>query len=225
MKPVTFKSTCQAFTLIELLVVMVIIGVMLAMLLPASHKSGKASTIVCMNNLKQVGLGLMMYASDHADHFPWQLSTNSAVTGEAMERRTAAEHFLVLSHYAFPSSIFVCPTDKARRSATNYSCFHDTNLSYFAALSATVTTGSNVWQLILAGDQHLSVDGQPAKPGLCTLNNKSVPGWTEEFHNSDPKVTRGCLLFVDGHVQFVPAKVLPRLFKNQPVETSRLVIP
>lgn len=225
MKPMTLKCTCKAFTLIELLVVVLIIGVMIVMLLPHRHRTLPASSVKCMYNLKQVGLGLLMYASDHADQYPWQVSTNSTVTRDALESRMASEQFNSLSNYVQSLSAFICPTDKTRTAATNYSSFGNSNLSYFAALSATVTSGSNMWQLILAGDRHLSVSGQAVKPGFRTLDQSSPPGWTEELHKTDNKTTRGCLLFADGHVQFTQAKSLPKIVKDQPVTITRLVIP
>ncbi|NUO81441.1 DUF1559 domain-containing protein [candidate division KSB1 bacterium] len=71
-QPCCRASVLSGFTLIELLVVIAIIAILAGLLLPSLAKakeSGRAA--FCKGNLRQLALGMLMYADDSRDYLPW----------------------------------------------------------------------------------------------------------------------------------------------------------
>jgi len=121
----THSEFARAFSLIELLVVLVIIAVLAALLLPSLAKvKDDAKFIACLNNLKQLQSGYLMYVHDHNDWlpqnisrtiFPNQVNTRGSwVLGNAkMDVNTTNLEAGTLYQYLKASGVYRCPADKS----------------------------------------------------------------------------------------------------------------
>ncbi len=77
----TARRRPAGFTLVELLVVIAIISVLAALLLPVlSQSKAKAQGAFCLNNLKQLSLGWIMYADDARGYLAYNMAGDASRT-------------------------------------------------------------------------------------------------------------------------------------------------
>jgi prepilin-type N-terminal cleavage/methylation domain-containing protein/prepilin-type processing-associated H-X9-DG protein len=200
----------RGFTLIELLVVIAIIAILAAILFPVFARAReKARQTSCLSNVKQITLGILMYAQDYDERLliasNWQIIVDGSVRGTAWHR--------ALDPYINNDEVFNCPScpdDRDRLSyGWNYQEFGEGhsggNLSKYPHTKLAVV--QHPASTIITGDTSVIYDtGGTYSTGTYLFRRH--PDRSANIHNGG-----GNMGLLDGHAKWYTRQ---ELMKSEP---------
>ncbi len=205
----------KGFTLIELLVVIAIISILAAILFPVFARAREnARRASCMSNLKQIGLGFMMYTQDYDETYPCQTSTNPDRYAEAINAPvTALNQNWINSIYGYVKSwqLFKCPsatnflrtpplTDGNPTAISNSSYMANGVLINSYGTSRKLSGIPNATDIVLVMESSLSYSYALVRPIRTTATSGYIQ-WNYPGVNA-LHFSGGNLVFADGHAKW-----------------------
>jgi prepilin-type N-terminal cleavage/methylation domain-containing protein len=100
------------FTLVEVLVVIAVMGILASLLLPAlTAAKARTKRATCLNNLRQINLGLRMYVDDSTDTLPAVGGTTNFIRDFSGYKELMKEYVGLRGATSHRDRLFACPAD------------------------------------------------------------------------------------------------------------------
>jgi prepilin-type N-terminal cleavage/methylation domain-containing protein/prepilin-type processing-associated H-X9-DG protein len=191
----------KGFTLIELLVVIAIIAILAAILFPVFARArAKAQQSNCLSNVKQLALGVLMYASDYDSRLPGPYDAGPPTVGW---------HELIVP-YVKNSQIYMCPSDPV---ATGSARYISVQASYGLNLNIQGMRKTGIAQF---GEGRMSTEYYAYPAERMMISDIAAPGspsfyWiggsegrVADWHNGGSNMA-----YVDGHSKWMSKSAVP----------------
>ncbi len=129
------KKHIHGFTLIELLVVVSVIGLLVAIMMPALSKAKIAGRkTVCLVNLKHIAAGWIMYLDDNNEQFLQGVNVQRTYGGcrgtEYPDAERPLNKYLNYQRLAKEAEVFHCPEDNGRNARNGRNYYKEIGSSY-----------------------------------------------------------------------------------------------
>ena len=193
--------TRKGFTLIELLVVIAIIAILAAILFPVFARAReKARQASCLSNVKQIGLGALMYVQDNDEKFNPPQVCNSGLTGCFVAAEFCGNGYRPLNPYIKNQQLWECPScNDCRRFSYGW------NRSLDGWGSTKLATILRPAETVMYADHRTNVTYRwcggwlASNEGCCSGqgNDPTYPHWMNPVHNDGSNI-----VMCDGHCKW-----------------------
>ncbi len=113
--------SAAAFTRAELLITLAVLSLLVAIVLPAlAHDRARSARIICVNNLRQIGVAMQMWGNDHNDRPPYYYLVAEGGTRLHPLAVNPWIHFSWISNELHTPRVLLCPSDTGNP-ATDFS--------------------------------------------------------------------------------------------------------
>ncbi len=222
-----------AFTRTDVLVVASVVGLLVAIVLPAlANDRTRSSRVICANNLRQISAAQQLWGNDHSDLPPVMVPVAQGGTRLHPLAANAWLHFAILSNELVSARVLFCPSDTGPLAddftgVPGHGYLHANNrnnaTSYFVGYSSAF---SDPQSAIIGGDRNVGIDGSAACSLFGYASSIDVRfgsgRWSTNLHQLN-----GNVMIRDGSVEMLDsAGLLSRLASQaDDVSVKHLAVP